>query len=79
MNITLTADEKLIAKARAYAQAHSTTLNQMVRDYLERITGQIDSEEAARGFAELALTCPGRSDADFRFDREAIHIRGNRP
>ena len=37
MNTTLTADEALIAKARAYAQARDTTLDQLVLDYLERI------------------------------------------
>ena len=34
-NITLSADENLIASARAYAQAHGTTLNDLIRDYLK--------------------------------------------
>jgi hypothetical protein len=77
MNITLTADETLIAKARAYAQARNTTLNQLVRDYLERITGKLDGPEAAKEFAKLVREHPGSPDPDFRFDREAIHKRGN--
>ncbi len=77
MNITLTADEALIAKARAYAQARNTTLNQLVRDYLERITGRLDGPEAAKEFARIAREHAGCSDPDFRFDREAIHRRGN--
>ena len=32
-NITLSADENLIASARVYAQAHGTTLNDLIRDY----------------------------------------------
>jgi len=78
MNITLTADEALIAKARAYAQARNTTLNQLVRDYLERITGQLDGPEAAEEFERLARERAGCSEPDFRFDREALHSRGDR-
>ena len=32
-NITLTADEALLAKARAYAHARKTTLNQLIRNH----------------------------------------------
>jgi hypothetical protein len=74
-NVTLSADEDLLAKARAYAQARNTTLNQLVRDYLHRLTGQIDPEQAATEFAELARSRPGRSDEGFRFDRRAAHAR----
>ncbi len=77
MNVTLSADEALIAKARAYAQARNTTLNQLVRDYLERITGGLDGPEAAKEFAKLVQEHPGSPDPDFRFDRQAIHRRGN--
>jgi len=76
MNITLSADKNLIARARAYAQAQGTTLNQLVRDYLERITGELSPEEAAEEFVKLTRTHPGRSDPGFRFDRNAIHQRG---
>ncbi len=75
VNITLSADEDLIAKARAYAQARNTTLNQLVRDYLQRVTGQIDPKRAAEEFAELAQSRPGRSDPGFVFDRGAAHVR----
>ena len=75
VNITLSADEDLIAKARAYAQARNTTLNQLVRDYLRRVTGQIDPQRAADEFAELARSRPGHSDPGFVFDRDAVHVR----
>ncbi len=74
-NVTLSADEELLAKARAYAQARQTTLNQMFRDYLMRLTGEIDPEQAAEEFAALARTRPGRSEEDFVFDRRATHAR----
>ena len=48
-NITLSADEKLIASARAYAQAHGTTLNELIREYLKVVTSQRDPNEVADG------------------------------
>jgi hypothetical protein len=74
-NITLSADEDLVASARAYAQARNTTLNQLIRDYLARITGQLDVEEAAQEFAALARSRAGRSKSDWAFDRQQIHRR----
>jgi len=77
-NVTLSADDKLIADARAYAQAHDTTLNQLIRDYLARISGQFDLDEAAGEFAALARTGAGHSEEDWVFDRRQIHSRGGR-
>ena len=74
-NITLTADEALLAKARAYAHARKTTLNQLIRNHLARLTGQLDPQRAAEEFARLAPSRPGRSDEDFVFDRRALHVR----
>jgi len=76
VNLTLTADENLVARARAYAHAHDTTLNQLIRDYLGRLTGQLDPEQAAAEFAELARTRPGRSEEGWAFNRKAAHARG---
>ncbi len=75
MNITLSADEKLIARARAYAREHNTTLNQVIRDYMERLTGQTDGDATAAEFAALAREHGGRPDREFKFDRQAIHDR----
>jgi hypothetical protein len=74
-NVTLSADADLLARARAYAQARQTTLNQLIRDYLTRLTGQIDPQRAADEFAELARSRPGRSEESFVFDRRAAHVR----
>lgn len=76
VNITLSAEEDLVAKARSYAQARNTTLNQLIRDYLKRLTGEIDPQQAAEEFAELALQRGGRSDDRFVFDRRDAHLRG---
>ena len=39
-NITLSAEERLIEKARALAQQRATTLNQLFREWLKNITRQ---------------------------------------
>jgi hypothetical protein len=75
MNITLNAEDELVAKARAYAQANNTTLNHLIRDYLSRVTGRLDPESAAAEFAQLARNHAGRSDEGFVFDRAALHAR----
>jgi hypothetical protein len=75
-NITLSADERLLADARAYAAAHDTTLNQLIRDFLARVTNQETSEQAAEEFVRLATEKPGRSEPGFRFNRSEAHQRG---
>jgi len=75
MNITLSADAELIKKGREYANAHHTSLNQLVRDYLRSITGGNDAEKAADEFMNLAKSMAGRSDNGFRFSRDTIYDR----
>jgi len=38
MNVTLSIDEKLLARARELAHERGTSVNQLVRDYLERLS-----------------------------------------
>ena len=49
-NITLSAEESLINKARKLAATNETTLNALFRKWLERLTGQSTSN---REFHEL--------------------------
>jgi hypothetical protein len=76
-NITLSADEDLIASARAYAQSHGTTLNELIRDYLKVLANPRDANEVADEFVRLAREESGCSDEGWRFNREEIHKRGN--
>jgi len=75
MNITLSADETLIKKSRDYARAHHTSLNQLVRNYLVRLTGGNDAQQAADEFVRLASSMPGRSDEEYIFSRDAVYDR----
>ncbi|MFP4378129.1 MAG: DUF6364 family protein [Spirochaetales bacterium] len=72
MNITLSADRELVEKAREYAAAHGTSVNQLVRDYLERLVGEISADEAASAFASFAREHAGTSSGA-RITREDIY------
>ncbi len=70
-NITLSAEEQLIARAREEAERHGTTLNAEFRLWLAAFVQQ---ERAAHGYhelmARLAYAHPGR-----RFTREELNAR----
>lgn len=74
MNITLAVDEQIAERARAAAQAMGKSLNQAVRDYLERLAGEQQRSAAAQAYAESALQSPGRLRG-WAFDREQLHTR----
>jgi len=76
MNITLSAEEELIEKAREYAARHQTSLNRMIRDFMRKITGSADLERKADEFAQLAREHAGASDQGFEFNRDEAHERG---
>ena len=54
-NITLSADEDALAKARSYAKKHDTTLNQMVRDYIQEIVIKSERESFIDEFLKFAV------------------------
>jgi hypothetical protein len=78
MNITLSADDRLIERARAAATARGTTLNQLIRDYMSHLAGESDARAIADELRRNALEGAGRSEPGWRFDRDAIHERGRR-
>ncbi|MFP4153233.1 MAG: DUF6364 family protein [Alkalispirochaeta sp.] len=61
MNITLSAQDELVEKARRYAGEHGTSLNQLIRDYLERLVGSVSAEDAAAEFVAVARELGGDS------------------
>lgn len=44
MNITLSIDEAIVARARDVAEARGTSLNQLIRDHLAQVAGLDDGE-----------------------------------
>ena len=75
MNLTLSADEELIRRMRQYAAEHGTSLNRVIREHMQDITGAADLEKHAREFARLATEYGGRSPEGFVFTREEAHRR----
>ena len=73
MNITLSADERTIKKARMYAQSHGTSLNQLIRDYLEALVGESSPAEAAAEFAAVARSMGGDSGGRGWAGREEVY------
>ena len=71
MNITLSVDEQVLAKARNRAEALGKSLNQLVRDYLQAIADD-DPERSIEEFNRLN----GRGNSrGWRFNRDEIHER----
>jgi hypothetical protein len=72
MNITLSIDEKTVIAARKVAAAMGKSLNELIREDLERLTRKQRSEQ---DFLELkALSGQGNS-ANWKFNREELHER----
>jgi hypothetical protein len=61
MNITLSAQDELVEKAREYAREHGTSLNQLIREHLERLVGMVPRDVAADEFVAVARDMAGDS------------------
>ena len=71
MNLTLSIDEQLVAKARKRADAMRKSLNQMICDYLQAVAGG-DAERSIAEFKRLS----GRGDSGgWRLNRDEFHER----
>ena len=72
MNVTLSIDEQLVARARKRAEALGKSLNQAIRDYLQNLAGGDDAESSIDEFKRLS----GRGHSrGWRFSRDEIHER----
>jgi hypothetical protein len=72
MNLTLSVDDQVVSRARRKAEALGKSLNQLVRDYLERVGGSDDPERSIEEFERLS----GRGHSrGWRFDRDELHER----
>lgn len=75
MNITLSSDKDLIEKSREYAKKHGTTLNEIIRQYLAKISSDQELSIIAHEFETLATEHAGKSEDNFEFNREDLHLR----
>jgi hypothetical protein len=72
MNVTLSIDEQLVERARKRADALGKSLNQLIRDYLQKLAGGDDPERSIEEFQRLSGKGHSRG---WRFNRDEIHER----
>ncbi len=72
MNVTLSLDEQTVARARKKAEALGKSLNQLIRDYLQKLAGGDDPEQNVAEFKRLSGQGHSRG---WRFNRDEIHER----
>ena len=72
MNITLSVDEKTVTEARKIAQAMGKSLNELIREDLQRLTQQHRREQNFQEFATLG----GQGNSQgWKFNRDELHER----
>lgn len=71
VNLTLSVDEQLVERARAVAREQGTSLNALIREYIELLAGQVEGDTVLEQF-QAFWRDPGDSGGK-RFDRDAIY------
>lgn len=74
MNLTLSVDDEIVHKARRRAEALGTSVNQLVREYLEQLAGKADLRADAAEFERLSRMAKGDRKG-WKFNREELHER----
>jgi len=74
MNVTLSVEDEVIEAARQRAKVLGTSVNQLVRDYLEQLAGKRDPDADAAEFEKLSRMANGNSRG-WKFDRDELHER----
>jgi hypothetical protein len=71
MNITLSIDEQLVARARETLRATGKSLNQEIREHLQHLAGDDDLE---RDLEFLERTSGlGKPEANWKFNRDEVY------
>ena len=77
-NLTVSIPEDVLRKARIRALEHRTSVNAVVRDYLERYAGIGPTADALAGFVELAEAAAASSGPGGRtWTRDGLDERTN--
>ena len=72
MNVTLSIDQQVVERARKKADALGKSLNELIRDYLQKVAGGDDPERSIEEFERLSGTGNSRGQ---RFNRDETHER----
>jgi hypothetical protein len=71
MNLTLAVDDKTVDRAREVARQQGTSLNALIRDYIDHLAGQLSGEDILAEF-EAIWAEPGNSGGK-PFSREEVY------
>jgi hypothetical protein len=74
MSLTLSVDDEVVESARQRAKVLGTSVNQLVREYLEQLAGKRDPEADAAEFEKLSRSANGNSHG-WKFDRDELYER----
>jgi hypothetical protein len=75
-NLTLTVADEILLRARRRALDRGTSVNALVREYLESFAGADEVEDAGRALVALAERSAGASGAGGRsWTRDGAHER----
>ena len=74
MNVTLSINDEIIQEARLRAEAMGTSVNQLVRDYLEQLAGRNDLTALADEFERISRTSQA-NPVEWKFNRDELHER----
>ena len=72
MNVTLSIDDRLVIRAREIARRQGSSLNALLRRYLEVLVGDESGEAAAEELCRLMTEQGGRSGGR-KFSREEAY------
>lgn len=72
MNLTLSVSDEVLERAREAARHQGTSLNALVRKYLETLAGVRDGDDLARQFDVLWESRSGHSGG-WRFNRKELY------
>lgn len=74
MNLTLSVGDEVLEQARLRAQSLGSSVNQLVREYLEQLAGVRDPNADADEFDRLSQIANGDRHG-WKFNREELHNR----
>ncbi|CAN5722377.1 hypothetical protein BH11MYX1_BH11MYX1_01160 [soil metagenome] len=76
MNLTLSVDEQLVERAREAARLRGTSLNALIREYIEVLAGNQNGAQVLASFETLWADSGNSSGSSF--DRDSIYERSDR-
>lgn len=74
VNVTLSISADVMRQARKKAEAMGTSVNQLVRAYLQQFAGTGDADADAREFERLSRVSGGNSGG-IKVNRDELHER----